>query len=100
MGLQQEFHHPHEYQQEQQLLHRDLNQEKAHLMEDMEIPRDVSTMSEEELMFYYFRMHDIDQSGKLDGCELVKSLIHWTGEGHGNGENGVKIFSDDELAIQ
>ena len=25
-------------------------------------------------------MHDTDGNDKLDGCELVKSLIHWHGE--------------------
>ena len=42
----------------------------------MEIPRDVSQMSAEELMFYYFRMYDVDLNTKLDGLELVKALIH------------------------
>ena len=31
-------------------------------------------------------MHDTDNNNKLDGCELVKSLIHWHGkEGMGAG---------------
>jgi hypothetical protein len=25
-------------------------------------------------------MHDTDGNNKLDGCELVKSLIHWHGK--------------------
>lgn len=37
-------------------------------------------MSEPELQFHYFKMHDADNNNKLDGCELIKSLIHW----HGN----------------
>ena len=41
---------------------------------------DVSKMSEEELQFHYFKMHDNDNNNKLDGCELIKSLIHWHGE--------------------
>ena len=49
----------------------------SHMKEHMDIPRDVTSMSEEELMFHYFRMHDVDLNGKLDGCELIKSLIHW-----------------------
>ena len=48
----------------------------SHLQEHMEIPRDVSQMSAEELMFYYFRMYDVDLNTKLDGLELVKALIH------------------------
>lgn len=41
---------------------------------------DVSKMSEEELQFHYFKMHDNDNNNKLDGCELIKSLIHWHGK--------------------
>lgn len=36
-------------------------------------------MSEQELQFHYFKMHDADNNNKLDGCELIKSLIHWHG---------------------
>ena len=46
----------------------------------MEVPVDTSNMSEQELQFHYFKMHDTDGNNKLDGCELVKSLIHWHGE--------------------
>lgn len=41
---------------------------------------DTSQMSEQELQFHYFKMHDADNNNKLDGCELVKSLIHWHGK--------------------
>ena len=40
---------------------------------------DTSKMTEQELQFHYFKMHDSDGNNKLDGCELVKSLIHWHG---------------------
>ena len=46
----------------------------------MKVPVDTSQMSEQELQFHYFKMHDTDSNNKLDGCELVKSVIHW----HGN----------------
>ena len=39
--------------------------------------QDVSKMSEDELQFHYFKMHDNDDNNKLDGLELIKSLIHW-----------------------
>lgn len=38
---------------------------------------DLNKMTEEELQFYYFKIHDSDANNKLDGSELVKSLIHW-----------------------
>ncbi|KAI8046577.1 hypothetical protein M5D96_002788 [Drosophila gunungcola] len=61
--------------------------------EHMQVPIDTSKMSEAELQFHYFKMHDSDNNNKLDGCELIKSLIHWhvkdssekPGEGHSDG---------------
>lgn len=44
------------------------------------MPIDTSKMSEQELQFHYFKMHDADNNNKLDGCELIKSLIHWHGK--------------------
>ena len=43
---------------------------------------DLSKMSEEEAQFYYFKSHDSDHNNKLDGSELIKSIIHWHGESH------------------
>ena len=52
----------------------------SHMKEHMDVPIDTSNMSEQELQFHYFKMHDSDGNNKLDGCELVKSLIHWHGK--------------------
>lgn len=46
----------------------------------MEVPIDTSKMTEQELQFHYFTMHDSDKNNKLDGSELIKSLIHWHGK--------------------
>jgi len=58
-------------------------------------------MSEQELQFHYFKMHDADNNNKLDGCELIKSLIHWHEQGqhdpNSRAPTGEKIFKDDEL---
>lgn len=54
-----------------------IQHEKQHIAEHMEVPIDTSKMSEQELQFHYFKMHDSDNNNKLDGCELIKSLIHW-----------------------
>lgn len=51
-----------------------------HIAEHMEVPIDTSKMSDQELQFHYFKMHDADNNNKLDGCELIKSLIHWHGK--------------------
>jgi Ca2+-binding EF-hand superfamily protein len=64
---------------------------------------DVGKMTEEELQFHYFKMHDNDNNNKLDGCELIKSLIHWhVEESKHLGTNApptgtTKIFTDIEL---
>lgn len=54
--------------------------DSSHIQEHMDVPIDTSKMSEQELQFHYFKMHDADNNNKLDGCELIKSLIHWHGE--------------------
>ncbi|XP_034838946.1 lymphotoxin beta receptor inhibitor isoform X1 [Maniola hyperantus] len=77
--------------------------EREHIQEHMEVPIDTSKMSEQELQFHYFKMHDADNNNKLDGCELIKSLIHWHEQGHkqqpqpGTPAPEEKIFKDDEL---
>ncbi|KAK7104183.1 multiple coagulation factor deficiency protein 2 homolog isoform X5 [Littorina saxatilis] len=58
-------------------------------------------MSEEELEFHYFKMHDYDNNNKLDGVEIGKALTHF----HDDHEPPVgeekkaepKIFSDEEI---
>lgn len=51
-----------------------------HIKKHLDLPTlDTSKMSEQELQFHYFKMHDADNNNKLDGCELIKSLIHWHG---------------------
>lgn len=59
---------------------RNLQDEKDHIAEHMDVPIDTSKMTDQELQFHYFKMHDADNNNKLDGCELIKSLIHWHGE--------------------
>ncbi|XP_052902269.1 putative cyclin-dependent serine/threonine-protein kinase DDB_G0272797/DDB_G0274007 isoform X2 [Anopheles moucheti] len=98
--FQPQQHQPQQHQQQQQppqgdhgqqqVLHTgNLQQEKQHIAEHMEVPIDTSKMSEQELQFHYFKMHDSDNNNKLDGCELIKSLIHWhdnKDEHHQDGE--------------
>jgi len=87
----------------QRVLHKDIGHEREHMKEHLDVPIDTSKMSDQELQFHYFKMHDTDGNNRLDGCELVKSLIHWHGDGSnhkpssGSGSK-VKIFQDQELA--
>ncbi|KAK7504102.1 hypothetical protein BaRGS_00004406 [Batillaria attramentaria] len=68
-------------------------------------------MTEEELEFHYFKMHDYDNNNKLDGVEIGKALTHFHDEHEQKeppppGQEGqqqqekppAKVFSDDEIA--
>lgn len=60
--------------QDSQLLH-----DTAHLVEDMGHygeTMDISKMNDEELSFYYFKAHDIDNNTKLDGLEMLHAIQH------------------------
>jgi len=102
-GGQPQQHPPqHGHKHQKKVLHKDMNEEKEHMAEHMDVPIDTSNMSEQELQFHYFKMHDADGNNKLDGCELVKSLIHWHDHSNHDKESDQplpeeKIFKDDEL---
>jgi len=102
-GQHQQHQQPGGHQhQPKKVLHKDIKKEKEHMKEHMDVPIDTSNMSEQELQFHYFKMHDSDGNNKLDGCELVKSLIHWHDHSNHDEKDGrplpdEKIFKDDEL---
>ncbi|XP_026748068.1 multiple coagulation factor deficiency protein 2 homolog isoform X4 [Trichoplusia ni] len=85
--------HGHAHHGDPQLLNpANIAQERDHIQEHMEVPIDTSKMSEQELQFHYFKMHDADNNNKLDGCELIKSLIHWHA-----GQDVGKTYTDEDL---
>ncbi|CAD6992578.1 unnamed protein product [Ceratitis capitata] len=104
---QQQAHSPHQahHGQQQVLNAANIQEERAHIQEHMQVPIDTSKMSEAELQFHYFKMHDSDNNNKLDGCELIKSLIHWHVQGpnhkkeedHHEPEEEKKSYSDETL---
>ncbi|KAF5288358.1 hypothetical protein FQA39_LY15448 [Lamprigera yunnana] len=101
--VQQQPHgHGHRVPQhpEQVLNTANIAKEKEHIAEHLDVPIDTSKMTDQELQFHYFKMHDADNNNKLDGCELVKSLLHWHDQGSKSGPNHIeeKIFQDEELA--
>ncbi|XP_037049683.1 putative mediator of RNA polymerase II transcription subunit 21 isoform X3 [Bradysia coprophila] len=79
------------------VLSGNVQEEKEHIQEHMEVPMDTSKMSEQELQFHYFKMHDADNNNKLDGCELIKSLIHWHDEKEQQNPE-ITFLSDEELS--
>lgn len=78
------------------ILSGNVQEEKEHIQEHMDVPMDTSKMSEQELQFHYFKMHDADNNNKLDGCELIKSLIHWHDEKEQENPE-ITFLSDEEL---
>lgn len=100
----QGIHQPHQPHQNQRVLHNpNLSQERDHIKDHLEVPIDTSGMSEQELQYHYFKMHDADNNNKLDGQELIKSLFHWhDSANHEPGKTGhpvpeAKLFTDEEL---
>lgn len=100
---QQPHGHGHHHQApshpDQVLNTANIAKEKEHIAEHLDVPIDTSKMTDQELQFHYFKMHDADNNNKLDGCELVKSLLHWHDQGSKSGQSHVeeKIFQDEEL---
>lgn len=115
---QQQQQQPHQHQQGVVPQGGSFIREKAHVQDRAHIQehlsemlgpnQDMSKMSEEELQFHYFKLHDNDDNNKLDGLELIKSLIHWHVEeskhiaqqgGQQPTPHGTtKLFTDQELA--
>lgn len=60
--------------QDKELLHDTAHLEE-HLEEVIEKP-DLSQMTDEELDFYYFQVHDTDKNSKLDGLEILQAIMH------------------------
>lgn len=48
---------------------------KEHLGEVIGEP-DLSNLTNEELEFYYFQVHDTDRNSKLDGLEILQAIYH------------------------
>lgn len=69
--------------------------DREHVMEHYEgVINPEEKLSDEELTFHYFKVHDYDQNDKLDGIELISALTHY----HKNEGPDTPRMSDDELA--
>ncbi|BFZ11514.1 hypothetical protein BsWGS_14553 [Bradybaena similaris] len=57
-------------------------------------------MTEEELEFHYFKLHDYDNNNKLDGVEIGKALTHIHEEGDTEAAKAEqqKVMADSEIA--
>ncbi|CAN7937319.1 unnamed protein product [Ixodes hexagonus] len=58
---------------------KDIVQDIEHLKEDLKMITDLQLegkLTEDETVFYFFRMHDFDNNNKLDGLELLAAMQH------------------------
>ena len=65
---------------------------KEHLKDEIDLKDE--QMSDEDLQFHYFKLHDYDNNNKLDGIELMNAMTHYHEE-EGEGKN--PQYSDDEM---
>lgn len=65
---------------------------KEHLKDEIDLKDE--QMSDEDLQFHYFKLHDYDHNNKLDGIELMNAMTHYHDE-DGDGKN--PHYTDDEM---
>ncbi|XP_025835244.1 multiple coagulation factor deficiency protein 2 homolog [Agrilus planipennis] len=70
--------------QDEELLH-DTEHLQEHLENEINEPN-LSQMSEEELEFYYFQVHDTDKNSKLDGLEILQAIYHTSHDDDNNAD--------------
>ncbi|XP_060571078.1 multiple coagulation factor deficiency protein 2 homolog [Ruditapes philippinarum] len=72
---------------------------KEHLKDVVDKPKE--EMTEEELEFHYFKLHDYDGNNKLDGTEITKAITHFHEDETSTQEKKAfdqKVFSDEEIS--
>lgn len=69
--------------------------DRDHIMKDMEgvVNKPESEMSQEELQFHYFKLHDANNDNLLDGWELMFALNHDDSK-----TDEKKVLSDKEIS--
>lgn len=70
--------------------------DQEHILEHLEgvINKPEAEMSPQELQLHYFKMHDYDGNGLLDGLELSTAITHVHKE---EGNEQAPLMSEDEL---
>jgi len=75
--------------------------DRDHIMKDMEgvVNKPESEMSQEELQFHYFKLHDSNNDNLLDGWELMFALNHNDNDNHNDSKaEDKKVMSDKEIS--
>lgn len=84
--------------QDIELLH-----DATHLEEDMgpvAVQLDFSKMTQKEIEFYYFKVHDIDNNTKLDGLELLHAVQHTIHELDSSVDEGKTLEEEREQQVK
>ncbi|XP_064603737.1 multiple coagulation factor deficiency protein 2 homolog [Liolophura sinensis] len=79
---------------------REAAQNAEHIMEHLDgiMNKSTADMSEQELQFYYFKLHDYNNDNKLDGLELTKAITHFHADDEDpNVVHQVKPFTDADI---
>lgn len=66
---------------------------KEHLKDVTEVKEE--KMSDEDLQFHYFKLHDYDNNNKLDGIELGNAMTHFHDE---DNSQDTTNYSDEQLS--
>ncbi|XP_059156360.1 multiple coagulation factor deficiency protein 2 homolog isoform X6 [Physella acuta] len=72
-----------------------------HILEHLEkvvATKSKDQMTEEELEFHYFKLHDYDNNNKLDGVEIGKALTHFHDEQNNSTSEEDASMPDDALS--
>ncbi|XP_074652968.1 multiple coagulation factor deficiency protein 2 homolog isoform X1 [Tubulanus polymorphus] len=75
--------------------------DKEHIKDHLDgvVKKDPAEMTNEELEFHYFKLHDYDNDNKLDGLEIVKAITHYNADRSSSSENqDTKSYTDNELS--
>lgn len=55
-------------------------------------------MSDEDLQFHYFKLHDYDNNNKLDGIELGNAMTHFHDEENPQDQAETTSYTDEQLS--
>ena len=69
---------------------------KEHLKDVTEVKEE--TMSDEDLQFHYFKLHDYDNNNKLDGIELGNAMTHFHDEENPQDQAETTSYTDEQLS--
>ncbi|KAK2567439.1 Multiple coagulation factor deficiency protein 2-like protein [Acropora cervicornis] len=90
-------HGEHETGQKNPLHDSKLTHDKEHIKEHLKDEVDIKDeqMSDEDLQFHYFKLHDYDNNNKLDGIELMNAMTHYHNEEGAEGKT--PQYSENEM---